>query len=118
MVDDTPDDLVFEMHNESLWGQHPYGYSILGTRESVTSLAIESVRAVHQRAFNPANVVVGAAGHIPHEQLVDALVTAGWGNLPRSGQPSVEPTAPVQAAPGITRVARDSAQTHIARRWP
>ena len=33
MVDDTPDDLVFELHNELLWGEHPYGYSILGTRD-------------------------------------------------------------------------------------
>ena len=35
MVDDTPDDLVFELHNEALWGAHPYGYSILGTRDTV-----------------------------------------------------------------------------------
>ena len=36
MVDDTPDDLVFELHNEALWGAHPYGYSILGTRDTVS----------------------------------------------------------------------------------
>ena len=36
MVDDTPDDLVFELHNEALWGTHPYGYSILGTRDTVS----------------------------------------------------------------------------------
>ena len=39
-VEDTPDDLVFEMHNEALWGSHPYGYSILGTRDTVGRLAI------------------------------------------------------------------------------
>src|SRR5688572_27963721 len=38
IVDDTPDDLVFELHNEALWGSHPYGYSILGTRDTVSSL--------------------------------------------------------------------------------
>src|SRR5919106_522586 len=38
MVDDTPDDLVFELHNAELWGEHPYGYSILGTRDTVSSL--------------------------------------------------------------------------------
>ena len=40
MVEDTPDDLVFELHNETLWGTHPYGYSILGTRETVESLGV------------------------------------------------------------------------------
>src|SRR5215212_3700669 len=40
MVEDTPDDLVFEIHNEVLWGQHPYGYSILGSRETVRRLGV------------------------------------------------------------------------------
>ena len=39
MVEDTPDDVVFELHNEVLWGGHPYGYSILGTRGSVGGLS-------------------------------------------------------------------------------
>ena len=30
-VADTPDDLVFELHAATLWPDHPYGYSILGT---------------------------------------------------------------------------------------
>jgi len=40
MVEDTPDDLVFELHNAAMWGDHPLGYSILGTRESVSALGV------------------------------------------------------------------------------
>src|SRR6185437_14409860 len=40
MVEDDPDDLVFEIHNEVLWGDHPYGYSILGTRDTVSALGV------------------------------------------------------------------------------
>ncbi|HVD61220.1 MAG TPA: pitrilysin family protein, partial [Gemmatimonadaceae bacterium] len=36
-VEDTPDDLVFELHGARLWGDHPYGYPILGTRETVSA---------------------------------------------------------------------------------
>src|SRR5512138_3534622 len=32
MVEDTPDDLVFELHNDLLWKGGPYGWPILGTR--------------------------------------------------------------------------------------
>ncbi|MGD8601453.1 MAG: pitrilysin family protein, partial [Gemmatimonadota bacterium] len=32
-VEDTPDDLVFELHGEWLWNGHPYGRSILGSEE-------------------------------------------------------------------------------------
>jgi predicted Zn-dependent peptidase len=38
MVEDTPDDLVFEHHNALLWGDHPHGWPILGTRETVAAL--------------------------------------------------------------------------------
>lgn len=113
MVEDTPDDIVFELHNGELWGEHPYGYSILGTRTSVQSLGIEAVRALHGRAFHPAHVVVAAAGSIGHDRLVEALVGAGWGDLPRRAAPPGGPPPPTARAPGVRHVARDSAQAHI-----
>ncbi|MDH4349230.1 MAG: insulinase family protein, partial [Gemmatimonadota bacterium] len=33
-VEDTPDDQVFELFSDRLWPEHPYGYSILGTRDT------------------------------------------------------------------------------------
>ncbi|MGH7463777.1 MAG: M16 family metallopeptidase, partial [Longimicrobiales bacterium] len=46
-VEDTPDDLVFDLHAEQMWGRHPYGYSILGTRESVSGFTVDDLRRVH-----------------------------------------------------------------------
>ncbi|MDA1081773.1 MAG: pitrilysin family protein [Gemmatimonadetes bacterium] len=113
MVEDTPDDIVFELHNAAMWGDHPYGYSILGTRESVTSLGVDAVRALHARAFVPRNVVVAAAGNVTHDRLIAALATAGWADLPAS--PPAGSAAPAAAAhvPGFSRVARESAQAHL-----
>jgi hypothetical protein len=48
MVEDTPDDIVFEVHGETLWGDHPYGYSILGTPETVQALHGCDLRALHR----------------------------------------------------------------------
>jgi predicted Zn-dependent peptidase len=53
MVEDTPDDLVFDLHAETLWPAHPYGYSILGTRDTVASLGTSELQAFH-RADLPA----------------------------------------------------------------
>ncbi|MFQ5530893.1 MAG: M16 family metallopeptidase, partial [Gemmatimonadota bacterium] len=36
--EDTPDDLVFDLHAEFLYGGHPYGRPILGTRETVGAI--------------------------------------------------------------------------------
>src|SRR5258705_9647902 len=49
MVEDTPDDLVFELHNAAVCGDHPLGYSILGTRETVSSLGVGDLKQLHRR---------------------------------------------------------------------
>src|ERR1700693_4003531 len=63
-VEDTPDDLVFELHNAQLWGNHPYGFSILGTRETVNALDHSDLRALHSRAYSPDQIVVSAGGNV------------------------------------------------------
>jgi len=114
-VEDTPDDLVFEHHNGALWGGHPYGYSILGSRESIGAMTESGVRALHSRAYNPRNVVISAAGSLTHAGLVRVLLDAGWGSLPDAGgdgngatrpQPTPKPASRVQ-------IARDLQQTHL-----
>src|SRR5688572_22304707 len=64
MVEDTPDDLVFELHNTAMWGDHPVGYSILGTRESVSGLGVDELHDLHRRAYTPTQLVVAAAGSV------------------------------------------------------
>ena len=48
---DTPDDLVHELHAATLWPTHPYGYSILGTPESITALKRDQMVDYHRRRY-------------------------------------------------------------------
>jgi predicted Zn-dependent peptidase len=66
-VEDTPDDLVFDLHAETLWPEHPYGYSILGSRESVGALEADDLRQLHRGGYYAGNCVVAAAGNVVHE---------------------------------------------------
>lgn len=114
MVEDTPDDIVFEVHGEALWGDHPYGYSILGTPETVESLTVEDLRALHRRAYRPERVVVAAAGNVTHEQLLETLRAAGWADLKGDGPLApmeIPAVVPVPAAE--RRVERDIHQMHL-----
>ena len=112
-VDDTPDDLVFELHNAQLWGNHPYGYSILGSRETVTALGQSDLRALHSRAYHPEQIVVAAAGNVEHDALLETLDSTGWADVPRGGLPPLTSPAPIVQAPGAVHFERDTAQTHI-----
>ena len=113
MVDDTPDDLVFELHNEALWGPHPYGYSILGTRDTVSALSVRDLRELHDRAYHPEHIVVAVAGNVDHDRLLETLEQTGWGSIPRGDTPAAQTDAPVATAPRTLHVERDTTQTHL-----
>jgi polyribonucleotide nucleotidyltransferase len=72
-VEDTPDDLVFDLHADLMWQGHPYGYSILGTVDTVSSLTTDHLRKVHAERYAPSDMVVAAAGNIDHEAFVERV---------------------------------------------
>ena len=113
MVEDTPDDLVFELHNQAVWGDHPLGYSILGTRDTVSSLGVDELKDLHTKAYNPELLVVAAAGSVDHDALIEILKKTGW--MDRQTRKNNAPTAPPPTPPAPTRqhVAREGSQTHI-----
>jgi len=110
-VEDTPDDLVFDLHAQALWGDHPYGFSILGTRESVGSLRAADLKRLHRRAYCRQNILVAAAGHISHEHVV-ARVAELFGDAP-SGERARRPAPAPAVEPREVRVERATAQTHV-----
>jgi predicted Zn-dependent peptidase len=113
MVDDTPDDLVFELHNEALWGRHPYGYAILGTRETVGAMTVDAVRALHAAAYRPQHMVVAAAGRVEHEALLEVLSRTGWDAVPGGDDDIASVPVPVGEPPVRRHVDREGHQTHI-----
>ncbi|MEO7999478.1 MAG: pitrilysin family protein, partial [Gemmatimonadaceae bacterium] len=114
MVDDTPDDIIFDVHNKQLWGDHAHGFPILGTRETVKALQTSHLRALHERAYHPGRIVVAAAGNVSHDRLLEVLQQTGWHDQVQ-GDSTPLPVAPVTAlAAHAHHVSRtDIAQTHV-----
>ena len=77
-VADTPDDLVFELHAAALWPDHPYGYSILGTPDTLAGISADDLRCLHQTGYHRGNCVVAAAGNLDHARLLEMLDREGW----------------------------------------
>lgn len=111
-VADTPDDLVFELHTELLWPDHPYGFSILGTRETVSQLSTDDLRELHQRTYHPRHVVIAAAGNLNHDLFVKLLAKCGWFSFEGGPEPRAIPPVP-SARRAQRRVERDTSQTHV-----
>jgi len=110
-VEDTPDDLVFDLHGERLWDGHAYGRAILGSRESVRSLSAERLRTLHRERYRGENLVVAAAGMVDHEFLGETVQRLFGVSPPSVRRPAVPTPGPVRS--GRERLIRDSAQTHL-----
>jgi predicted Zn-dependent peptidase len=95
-VEDAPEELLWEEFIATFWLDHPLGIPILGTRETVSSLQPDDLRAFFRRAYDPANVVVAACGHLEHE-AVAAMVQERFAALSDgSAAPPTSPPRPFQ----------------------
>ncbi len=71
MYEDEPQDRVHDVLADSVFGDHPLGRRVLGKAEVIASIPIPEIAAYHQARYTGANVVVGAAGHLDHERIVE-----------------------------------------------
>jgi len=111
MVEDTPDDLVMELFTQAFWPDHPLGRPILGTRQSVSGFERKELSAFFRSVYQPANIVIAAAGHLRHEEVAK-LVTRHFGALaPRRAARAVSPPKP--QARIVTRSKRELEQVHL-----
>jgi predicted Zn-dependent peptidase len=110
-VEDTPDDLIFDLHGAEFWNGHTYGRPILGTRETVRAFHIDDLRSLHVERYRGRNIVLGCVGNIEHEEVVERL-TELFGGVD-AGNASAGIAEPVGTISGRISVARDAAQAHV-----
>lgn len=64
MYEDTPDDIVHDLLSKAIYGNHPLGYPILGTEETLHSFTPDTLRDYMKKYYTPDNVVISIAGNI------------------------------------------------------
>ncbi|MFD4704204.1 M16 family metallopeptidase [Gottfriedia sp. NPDC058432] len=64
MYDDTPDDLVHDLLGKVMYENHPLGYPILGTEETLKSFNGDTLRQYMKDFYTPDQVVISIAGNI------------------------------------------------------
>jgi predicted Zn-dependent peptidase len=108
-VDDTPDDLVYELLTQAAYPGQPVGRPILGTAETVTALTRKALTDYVETHYRADNMIVAAAGAVEHDRFV-ADVGRHFGHLtPAAAAPS--PAALYRG--GDFRLKRRLEQAHI-----
>ena len=70
MYEDDPQDRVFDLLGEAVFGPHPLGRAVIGTAEVIRAATREKLRSFHGERYLPQSVVIAAAGSVDHEALV------------------------------------------------
>jgi len=68
---DTPDDLVFDLFQETAFPGQPLGRSILGPAETVAAMPRTALVDYMAHHYSPGHIVLAGAGKIEHEQLLE-----------------------------------------------
>jgi predicted Zn-dependent peptidase len=71
MYEDEPQDRVHDFLADAVFGEHPLGRRVLGEAEVIASIPVPEIDAYHRARYTGEDVVVGAAGHLEHERIVE-----------------------------------------------
>ncbi len=92
MLNDSPPELVESIFDAILWGNHPMGWEIGGTRESVMSITKEDIVNFRNKFYNPENTVISIVGPQSSESMAN-LIQKYFGNW-QTEHKSCEPPEP------------------------
>jgi len=75
---DSPDWVEFQAMMETLYPDHPYGRSVLGTEETLMARSPEEMRRFHRCHYQPENMAVAIVGGVDEGRARD-LVSRAFG---------------------------------------
>jgi predicted Zn-dependent peptidase len=109
---EQPFNVAFNQLRQSMYADHPYGSSILGTEESVSTLTQQDVVEYHQAYFRPDNLVISLSGRLSLETAVN-LINDIFGSWEIPHRSLIAPTLPVLNAQPYPRVTAQETQQSI-----
>jgi predicted Zn-dependent peptidase len=111
MYEDDPQEKVFDLLGEAVFGDHPLGRAIIGRASVIADTPPDEIARFHAARYDPENIVIAAAGAVDHDAFVEL---AARSVAERTGHPA--PIAsPAPAVGGARRrfERKDTEQYHV-----
>jgi predicted Zn-dependent peptidase len=112
MYEDDPQDTVFDVLGEAVFGDHPLGRGIIGRAPVVADTPVDTIRAFHALRYVPQNIVIAAAGSVDHDAVV-VLAQNTLGELERDGRAPDPEHAPSDPPATVRFLRKDTEQVHV-----
>lgn len=110
---EQPFTIAFEQLRRTMYQNHPYALSVLGTEETVSNLSRADLEDFHQTYFRPDNIVISIAGRITPEAAV-AQIERVFGDWQPAGEGLTAPNLPsLMAQPCQVTTAQETQQSIV-----
>ena len=107
---DTPDDIIFDWLQEVSYPDQPFGRTILGPEERVSSFGRADFQDFVAEHYRPSQMILAAAGAVDHDAIV-AQARAMFGAITAQANSSF---APARFLGAERREVKDLEQVHFA----
>ena len=116
MVEDTPEDLVYELLAQAIFGDQSLARPILGPAQQIRTVSRDTLVQFRNRHYRPDNTVLAVAGNYDWAQLKELAekMLGAWG----SDQAPASLPAPAIAQPGRLVREKDIEQVHVCLGYP
>jgi predicted Zn-dependent peptidase len=112
MYEDDPQEKVFDLFGEAVFGDDPLGRAIIGRAPVIAETPPDQIADFHRSRYVAPNVVIAAAGSVDHDQLVAfAQERAGEAGDPGALPPT--PAVPASSVAGRKFERKDTEQYHV-----
>lgn len=109
--EDEPEEYVFDLGEQQLFGSHPLGMPIVGTVASVHGITADQVRAFHARHYVASRIIVAVSGNITIDRFA-SLVAEHTRDLAPTKHPRRRTTPPVRIPSEVT-LRKPLQQAHV-----
>ncbi len=110
MYEDEPGDRVHDHLADAVFGDHPLGRRVLGEADVIASIPIPDIDSYHRARYTGSNLVVAAAGHVDHGEIVELAKRLVQ---PDAGGSNGAAAVPVEAAARVCFAVKETEQYHI-----
>lgn len=118
MVEETPDELAYDLYLSMTFKGHPVGMPILGDRNLIQKMSRKQMLGFFHRHYIPRNIVISVAGDVSHQVLkkeISRMLTKKWPGRQGSlvSLLSVKDEVLPEFTPGKYWVEHSSEQAHL-----
>jgi predicted Zn-dependent peptidase len=114
---ERPFTIAYDRLQKLMYGDHPYGFSSLGTEETVRAITRDDLVTFHQQQLRPEQMVVSIAGKISADKAI-ALIEEAFGDWQSSIPFSATPTPTPQFQPQLVIHEQDTQQAIVIIGYP